>query len=96
MPQVGIRELKNDTSEIIRTVREEQVEYVITLRGQPVAVILPIDLATQERQSERLLAEAREQADFWARWDTLATEVDATWTSDKSAVELMTEQRRDL
>ena len=38
MPQqVGIRELKNEASEIIRAVREERAEYVVTYRGQPAA-----------------------------------------------------------
>ena len=43
MPEIGIRQLKNETSEILRAVREEQAEYVITLRGQPVAVLKPIE-----------------------------------------------------
>ena len=43
MPKVGIRELKNRTSEIMRTVREEGAEYIITYQGRPMAVLLPID-----------------------------------------------------
>ncbi len=43
MPKVGVRELKNRTSEILRAVREEGVEYVITYQGRPMAVILPVD-----------------------------------------------------
>ena len=43
MPRVGIRELKNRTSAILRQVREERAEYVITHQGRPVAVILPVD-----------------------------------------------------
>lgn len=96
MPQVGIRELKNETSEIIRAVREDQAEYVVTFRGQPVAVILPVGQAMQHRSAEQLLFESREHADFWARMDALAAEIDAAWTSEKSAVELIEEQRRDL
>ena len=53
MPQVGIRELKNDASEIIRAVREERAEYVVTLRGRPVAVILPVAEGWQEAETER-------------------------------------------
>jgi len=96
MPQVGIRELKNETSEIIRAVREEEAEYIVTYRGRPVAVILPIDEAIRSRGAEHILAETREHADYWAQLDALAAEIDAAWTSDKTAVEMVEEQRRDL
>jgi prevent-host-death family protein len=43
MPKVGVRELKNRTSEILRAVREERVEYIITYHGRPAAVLLPVD-----------------------------------------------------
>ena len=43
MPYVGIKELKNQTTEILRGVREEGLEYVVTFHGRPVAVLLPID-----------------------------------------------------
>ena len=43
MPKVGVRELKNRTSEILRAVREEGAEYVITYQGRPMAVLLPVD-----------------------------------------------------
>ena len=43
MPKVGVRELKNRTSEILRAVREEGAEYVITYQGRPSAVLLPVD-----------------------------------------------------
>ena len=52
MPQVGIRELKNDASEIIRAVREERAEYVVTLRGRPVAFIVPVDEERQEAEAD--------------------------------------------
>ena len=94
MPQVGIRELKNDTSEILRAVREEKAEYVVTLHGKPVAVILPLADDWQEVETARAAAAARAATDFWARWDTLGKDVKAQWRSDKSAVELIEEQRR--
>jgi len=43
MPKVGVRELKNRTSEILRAVREEGTEYVITYQGRPMAVLLPVN-----------------------------------------------------
>lgn len=40
--EVGVRELKNQASEIVRSVRELHKEYVITYHGQPVARLTPI------------------------------------------------------
>ena len=94
MPQVGIRELKNDASEIIRTVREDRVEYVVTHRGKPVAVILPVAEERQEAEAQRAAAAARDQAAFWERMEALRAEIAAKWQSDKTAVELIEEQRR--
>lgn len=81
MAEVGIRELKNRTSEIVREVREEQAEYVITYRGQPVARLVPI--VTEEDAGQAL-----------EELERLSQEVSAQWKSDKSAVELLTEMRR--
>lgn len=43
MPVIGIRDLKNHASEIIRKVRENQSPYIITLRGKPSAMIIPLE-----------------------------------------------------
>ena len=48
MPRVGVRELKNRASEILRAVREEGAEYIITYQGRPTAVLLPIDMDEDE------------------------------------------------
>jgi prevent-host-death family protein len=85
---IGVRELKNQASRVIRAVREEMTEYVVTLRGEPVAVLRPLDEVERRRlhqaQVEESLVEIK----------SLAHEVASAWTSDKSAVELVAEQRR--
>lgn len=45
MPSIGVRELKNQANEIVRSVREEQAEYIVTYHGEPVAVLLATWLA---------------------------------------------------
>ncbi len=55
MPSVGIRELKSQTSEIVRQVREERAEYIVTLRGEPVAVLLPVDKQAMEAEAIRTI-----------------------------------------
>ena len=94
MPRVGVRELKNETSEVIRCVREERAEYVVTLHGRPVAVILPVDPRLEDAGTDRILEASRTQEDFWARMEALRAEVNAKWTSTGSAEEAVADQRR--
>lgn len=96
MLYVGIRELKNDASEVIRAVREEQARYIVTYHGRPVAVILPVDPAQQALDIAARVAGAGDDddAEYWAEMDALRAEIEAKWQSDKSAVELVAEQRR--
>ena len=85
---IGVRELKNHTSRVIRAVREEMSEYVVTLRGEPVAVLRP--LTDQEAQR---LRQAETDAAV-AEMKALAQEVAAAWRSEQSGVDLIDEQRR--
>jgi len=85
---IGIRELKNHASRILRSVREEMAEYVITRQGKPVAVLRPFtdDDAQQLRQDEL--------DDAMSEMKLLAQQVADAWVSPKSGVELIEEQRR--
>ena len=86
--RVGVRELKNQTSQIVRTVREEMVEYVITVKNKPVAVLRPFT----EEDATRLRRE--ELGEALVEMKHLAQQVGAAWQSSKSGVELVSEQRR--
>jgi prevent-host-death family protein len=89
MPEtVGVRELKNQASRVIRAVSEEMAEYVITLRGEPVAMLRPLTKEERDRLREEQIDSALTEM------RSLAGEVAAAWTSDKSGVELIAEQRR--
>lgn len=89
MPKtIGVRELKNQTSRVIRAVREDLSEYVVTLRGEPVAVLRPLTEEEAQRLRESEIDAALEEM------KSLAQEVASVWTSDKSGVELVDEQRR--
>jgi prevent-host-death family protein len=85
---IGVRELKNQTSRVIRAVREEMAEYVITVRDEPVAVLRPL---TEEDLQQLRRAETE---DALAEMKALAQQVADAWTSPKSGVELVSEQRR--
>jgi prevent-host-death family protein len=90
MPDVGVRELKTHASEIIRQVREQRARYVITHRGKPVGLLMPLDetgpvpLPTPEEPAE-------------AAWETLTRlgeEIGQDWRSPLSSTDLLSEMRR--
>ncbi|MBP6473504.1 MAG: type II toxin-antitoxin system prevent-host-death family antitoxin [Chloroflexi bacterium] len=86
--KIGVRELKNQTSQIVRAVREDMAEYVITLHGKPVAMLRPITEADEEALRQL------ETAEFLTKMDQLAVEIAADWHVAQTAVELVAEQRR--
>jgi prevent-host-death family protein len=85
---IGVRELKNQASRIVRSVREEMTEYIITVQGEPVAVLRPFT-----DKDEQQLRQAKIEETL-AEMKSLAQQVAAAWTSPKSGVELVAEQRR--
>ncbi len=94
MPNVGVKDLKNQATEILRTVREEQTEYIVTYHGRPVAMLLPIDAAWLQAEQDRAVRAARPSPDLLAELEALRAEIDVSWRSNKTAVELVAEGRR--
>jgi len=88
MPRIGIRELKAHASEIVRRLREEGAQYIITHHGQPVGVLSPID----EEQLDTLLVQAAKPLEE-AELDELSQEIARCWRADKPAIELLSEMR---
>ena len=86
--KIGVRELKNRASEIVREVHEQEAEFIVTLRGEPVAVLRPLT-----EKSGRALLQAEED-EALAEVDRLAEKIARAWRSPKSALELLEEQRR--
>jgi prevent-host-death family protein len=94
MSRVGVRELKNQATEILRDVRENRAEYVVTYHGRPVAVLLPVDEEWLEAEAQRAAEAVTPGEGVWAELDALREEIGRNWKSDKTAVELISEQRR--
>ena len=86
--RIGVRDLKNRASEIVRDVSERDEEYIVTVRGEPVAVLRPL---SKEDGSELRHLE-REEA--LAKLDDLAERIARAWRSPRTAVKLVEEQRR--
>lgn len=83
---IGVREFKANPSKYLRLVKEEHQVFDITVRGQAMARLVPVD---QE-------ASADELAEYWRQHRQLAQEISKLWPADVSAVEAVREQRREL
>src|ERR1700730_16427592 len=86
--KIGLRELKNRASEIVREVREGRASYVVTLRGEPVAELRPLAGGDIRARREQEIAEVMQEV------ERLSQRIGRAWKSPKSGVELVEEQRR--
>ena len=87
--KIGIRELKNELTDVIRRVGEERVEYTVTSRGRPVAVIRPLTLADATVHiDDGVQKELNEMAE-------LARLIGESWSSPKRALQLLEEMREE-
>ncbi len=84
MVTVGIRELKQQASELIRMVRETGTEVQITYHGKVVALLVPVEQAEQTEQEIKV----------WMDIDHLAAEIGARWPKGVSAAQAIGEDRR--
>jgi len=84
MEEIGIRELKARASEVVRAVKERRARYIITQRGKPAAVLLPLDALPPQPDPDEV----------WARLEQIREELGKGWQSEKSAVEILSEMRR--
>ena len=92
MSLIGVRELRERTSEVIRRMREERAEYVITHQGRPVAIILPLD--TERAEAEMVQASKNAAPGSWESFEQLAQEIRAAWPEDVSSQDLIDAIRR--
>jgi len=92
MSLIGVRELRQQTSEVIRRVREDRAEYVVTYQGRPVAIILPLDAGRAEK--EMVQASRKAVLDNWERYERLAEELRRAWPTDLSTQDMIDSIRR--
>lgn len=89
MAEIGVRDLKIRASEIIRAVREQRARYVITYRGHPVGVLLPL----AEPSGEMNVGSENSQA-TWDDLVRLGEAIGRAWQSPLTSAELLSEMRR--
>lgn len=90
MASVGVRELKEQTSRILRRVREGRETIDVTYRGKVVARLVPVE------EPAVVQVDQAELARLWADMDRLAAEIGARWPEGLSAADAVSEQRREL
>ena len=82
MLSVGVRELKQHASKLIRMVRENKSEIQVTYRGEVFALLIPVTRPSQ-----------KDEAQAWIEIDHLAAEIGARWPAGVSAAEAFEEDR---
>jgi prevent-host-death family protein len=84
---VGVRQLKEQTSAVLRRVRDEGESIEVTYRGRVIARLVPVEPPADTEASV---------ASFLTDLDRLAAEIGAHWPAGVSAVDAVREQRRGL
>jgi len=87
MQSVGVRELKQQASNLLRLVREEGETVDITYHGEVIAHLVPARTPT---------ATAENLKGWWADLDQLTAEISARWPAGLSAADAVKEDRREL
>lgn len=87
MITVGVRELKQRASELLRLVRVKDEIVEITYHGEPIARLVPVQPPTTV---------AEDTATWWSDLDQLTAEISARWPAGISAAEAVKEGRREL
>ncbi len=67
MADIGVRELKTKASEIIRSVKEQRSQYIITLHGRPVAKLVPIEDVQPSTETSGMAAPAWDELERLGR-----------------------------
>jgi len=92
MPLIGVRELRQRTTEVLRRVREEKAEYVITYQGRPTALLLPVDTGAVE--AAMVKASKQAVAGGWEAYVRVAEQARQAWPAERTTQEVLDEVRR--
>jgi antitoxin (DNA-binding transcriptional repressor) of toxin-antitoxin stability system len=85
--EVGVKEFKNRTTQIIRNIREKGTEYVITVEKFPVAVIMSL-------KNHSLVGKQSKRAEVLKSIESLSKDNAKDWDNKMNAAEAVAELRR--
>jgi prevent-host-death family protein len=88
--EIGVRELKAHASEIVRAVRERRARYLVTYRGRPVGLLMPLEATSPAGE----LIDGETQAAVWEELTHLGQEIGWGWQLPVTSAELLSEMRR--
>jgi prevent-host-death family protein len=86
MRAVGVRELKQRTSRVLRELQEGGEAIEVTHRGRVIARLVPVSRAPSRSRVTRA----------WATLDQVAHEIGRRWPKGRSAAAAVRDGRRDL
>ncbi len=92
MTMIGVRELRQQMAEVLRQIREENAEYIITYQGRPMAVMLPLN--TEVVEQAILDAGKRGMVRGWEIYAQIAALVRERWPEAMTTQNLLDEIRR--
>ena len=84
MEEIGVRELKARASDVVRAVKEQRARYIVTQRGKPAALIIPVDAVLPEKSMD----------ESWRRLMEIREKLGKRRRNKKSSVALLSEMRR--
>ena len=86
MRAVGVRELKQRTSQVLRELQARGEEIEVTHHGRVIARLVPVRPASARPRA----------ASAWSTLDRVAREIGARWPKGRSAAAAVREGRRAL
>ena len=90
MPEIGVRELKVRASEIMRNVWKRHLRYVITYRGRPVGLLMPLE----EPSIRESAPVPKSAAAVWDELTRLGKEIGRRWPKTVKSVDVLSQMRR--
>lgn len=86
MRSIGVRELKQRTSQVLRGLQARGEEIEITRYGRAIARLVPVGRTPSRRR----------MAAAWSTLDQVAREIGARWPKGRSVIAAVREGRRSL
>ncbi len=86
--EVSVDSAKKNLEGILARLSPGETATLIGPKGNPMAVLVSL------KSSEDAPIEIDWDADWDAEWQSLAREIDSSWKSKKSVLEILTEMRR--
>ena len=93
MPLIGVRELRQQTTEVLRQVREQKAEYVITYQGRPIAVLLPV--VSEEVEAAMVQVSKQTAQGGWRTYAHLAEMLRQAWPEEVQTQTLLNDIRQE-